>query len=581
MESDVPARIRVAGRELGPVPGEYKLEPGRHEVLVTAERYLPYTTPVVIAGADQRQTLQVKLVPSWASVAILTEPAGADVLVDGSPRGSTPARVELGAGTHRVELRHAGFKHWVTDLQVVANEPQTLGPVRLGLPDGTLVVRTKPAGASLSVGGAYRGRTPLTIDVRPDVPMALVVTKDGHEPATAEVSVASGATRQVDVSLTPIFGEVTVQVEPAGAEVRAEGRPLGKAGQTFKLPSAAQDIEIRLAGYRPYRTTITPRPGLPQVIHVRLDEARGDAAAATAGAAPGTTPAGSAGVGAAASAAGGPLSASVQTKGGAELRLLPTASFTMGSPRRESGRRANESQRAVELRRRVYVGAREVTNGEFKQYRSQHRSGFVGQATLELERQPVVNVTWQDAVEYCNWLSQQDGLPAAYESKGGQLTLIVPATTGYRLATEAEWEWAARANRDGSLRKYPWGDSLPVPAGAGNYGDRKAQPLLQTFLQDLDDGYAVTATVGSFAANPLGLHDLGGNVSEWTSDLYVVQPASTAAATDPVAAAAGRLHVIRGASWRHATVTELRAAYRDYGDSRRDDLGFRLARYAE
>ena len=68
---------------------------------------------------------------------------------------------------------------------------------------------------------------------------------------------------------------------------------------------------------------------------------------------------------------------------------------------------------------------------------------------------------------------------------------------------------------------------------------------------------------------------------EWTTDLYVVQPASAAVATDPVAAAAGRLHVIRGSSWRHATVTELRAAYRDYGDSRRDDLGFRLARYAE
>jgi formylglycine-generating enzyme required for sulfatase activity len=253
----------------------------------------------------------------------------------------------------------------------------------------------------------------------------------------------------------------------------------------------------------------------------------------------------------------------------------------MGSPRRESGRRANESQRPVELRRRFYMGTRELTNGEFKQFRAQHRSGFVGQQTLELERQPVVNVSWQEAAEYCNWLSQKDGLPPAYQSQGGRLVPVQPATTGYRLPTEAEWEWAARANADGSLRKYPWGDALPVPAGAGNFADRQAQPLLQTFLETLDDGFAATAPVGSFAANPLGLFDLGGNVAEWTTDLYTVQPSGTAVAVDPLAAAAGNSHVIRGSSWRHATVTELRAAFRDSGNGRRDDVGFRIARYAE
>jgi formylglycine-generating enzyme required for sulfatase activity len=574
VRSDVPARVSVAGRELGAVPGEYKLAPGRHEVVVTAERYLPYTAAVTIAGADERQTLQVKLVPNWAPVSIVTVPAGAQVLVDGKARGNTPARLDLAAGTHRVELRQPGFKNWVSDVQVVANEPQTLGPVQLGLPDGTLNVRTRPAGASVSVGGAYRGRTPLTIEVRPDVALAVVVTKDGHEPATQELSVAPGARRVVDIALTPVFGEVTVQAEPAGAEVVADGRALGKAGQTFKLPAAAQPLEVRLAGYRTYRTTITPRPGLPQVINVRLEEGRSPSPASTstpgtetaAAAVAGASPAGAASTGAA-------LSPNVRTKGGADLQLLPPATFTMGSPRRESGRRANEAQRAVELRRRFYLGSREVTNGEYKQFRPQHRSGFVGQNTLELDRQPVVNVTWRDAAEYCNWLSQQDGLAAAYENKGGQFTLIVPVTTGYRLPTEAEWEWAARANRDGSLRKYPWGSALPVPAGAGNYGDRMAQPLLQTFLEDLDDGYAVTANVG--------FHDLGGNVAEWTTDLYTVQPDTTATVTDPVAGGAGRLRVIRGSSWRHATVSELRAAYRDYGDRKRDDLGFRLARYAE
>jgi formylglycine-generating enzyme required for sulfatase activity len=253
----------------------------------------------------------------------------------------------------------------------------------------------------------------------------------------------------------------------------------------------------------------------------------------------------------------------------------------MGSPRRESGRRANESQRPVELRRRFYLGTREVTNGEYKQFRPQHRSGFVQQNTLELERQPVVAVGWQDAVEYCNWLSQQEGLPAFYQLQGGKYVPAQPANTGYRLPTEAEWEWAARASRDGTLRKYPWGDALPVPAGSGNYGDRKAQPLLQTILAELDDGYVVTANVGSFEPNPLGFHDMGGNVAEWTTDLYTVQPPAATVAVDPLAGAPGNVHVIRGSSWRHATVTELRLAFRDYGEGRRDDLGFRIARYAE
>jgi formylglycine-generating enzyme required for sulfatase activity len=581
VQSSVAGRASVRGRDLGAVPGEIKLPAGRHELVITAPRHLPYSAPVDVVGEDRSQAFVAKLVPAWAPVTVLTEPAGAAVLVDGKASGATPAKLELDAGTHRIELRQVGFKNWITDVQVVANEPQTLGPVRLGLPDGTLIVRTDPSGASVSVGGAYRGRAPMTIDVRPDVSLAVVATRDGYEPATRELSIGAGQRRELQLSLTPILGEITVQAEPAGAEVLADGRPVGKAGQAIRLPAARHDLEVRLAGYRSYRTAVTPRPGLPQVITVRLEPGRGVTEALPATAA---TAAGGASAPATAGAAGataGALAATLRTKSGSDLRLLGPANYTMGSPRRESGRRANEAQRVVELRRRFYLGTREVTNAEYKQFRSQHRSGFVGQNTLELERQPVVNLTWQDAAEFCNWLSQQEGLPPFYQSQGGKLAPASPATTGYRMPTEAEWEWAARANRDGSLRKYPWGDGLPVPAGSGNYGDRTARPLLQTILEDLDDGYAATANVGSFGANPLGFFDLGGNVAEWTSDLYMVQPPSTAAATDPLAAAPGNVHVIRGSSWRHATVTELRAAYRDYGEGRRVDLGFRIARYAE
>ena len=194
------------------------------------------------------------------------------------------------------------------------------------------------------------------------------------------------------------------------------------------------------------------------------------------------------------------------------------------------------------------------------------------------ERYPVVNVSWNDAAEYCNWLSAKEGLEPAYQSAGGRLVPVVPATGGYRLPTEAEWEWAARGS---ALRKYPWGDALPVPPGAGNFADARAQPLVPQILPGYDDGHAATAPVGSFAPNGSGFFDLGGNVAEWTHDLYTVQPASSAVAVDPAAGGAGTLRVIRGSSWRHSAVTELRLAYRDYGDGKRNDLGFRIARYAQ
>jgi len=576
----VPGRVSIDGRPAGDAPGPFELAAGRHTVTIDTERYLDATVEVEVEGLGRLQKLEPELTPAWAEVSIASEPAGAEVRVGGELRGRTPLGLELMAGSHRLELRLEGFKPWVSDVQVQSNEPLALGPVRLGLPDGRLAVRSSPAGANVTVGGAYRGRTPLDIDVRPDVEQSVAVLREGYEPARRDLSVASGSREVVEFRLVPILGEVTVRATPADAQLFVDGVAKGAAGQTLQLPATAHVLEIRKPGYVTHRATITPRPGLPQSLEVMLREGAAPEPAAAAVAA---TPAQGAVDGSAAPAppvAAGALASVIRSKAGQELKLVPAGEFTMGSPRREAGRRANEAQRAVKLERRFYLGLREVTNAEFRQFRPSHRSGFVLQQTLDLDRQPVVGVSWQDAAAYCNWLSAQDGLEPAYAEQGGRLVPVVPATTGYRLPTEAEWEWAARWT-GGALRKYPWGDALPVPAGAGNFADRRAQPLVAQVLADLDDGFAATAPVGSFAANPLGFFDLGGNVAEWTHDLYTVQPAASAAAVDPAAAGAGALRVIRGSSWQHSGVTELRLAFRDYGDGKRNDLGFRIARYAQ
>ena len=569
----VAGTVRVDGREAGTAPGVIELPAGRHTVLIDTERYLDYTAEVQIEGLGRLQRLAPELTPAWARVTVQSEPEGAEVLVAGEARGRTPLELELMAGSHRIELRHPGFKPWVSDLQARANEPVTLGPVRLGLPDGRLAVKSSPSGASVTVGGAYRGRTPLEIDVRPDVPQVVSVQREGFAPAHREVSVAPGGRAAVELALEPILGQVKVQATPADAQLYVDGVARGPARQTLELPATAHVIEIRRSGYATHRVEVTPRPGLPQSIEVSLLEGESPRVAATPG-----------GDGAApAPPAPGPTAAvalapTIRSPGGQELRLLPAGEFTMGSPRREAGRRANEAQRAVRLERRVYLALREVTNAEFREFRPAHRSGFILQQTLDLDRQPVVGVSWNDAAEYCNWLSVKEGLEPAYKSAGGRLVPVVPATVGYRLPTEAEWEWAARGS---ALRKYPWGDALPVPPAAGNFADARAQPLVPQILPDYDDGHAATAPVGSFAPNAQGFFDLGGNVAEWTHDLYTVQPASSSVAVDPAAGGAGTLRVIRGSSWRHSAVTELRLAYRDYGDGKRNDLGFRIARYAQ
>ncbi len=105
---------------------------------------------------------------------------------------------------------------------------------------------------------------------------------------------------------------------------------------------------------------------------------------------------------------------------------------------------------------------------------------------------------------------------------------------------------------------------------------------LPVIIKDYADGYSVAAPVGKFPGNAVGIYDLGGNVSEWCHDCYDVHLGSQAKALrDPTGPATGEYHVVRGASWRHGSITELRLSYRDYSEKPRNDLGFRIARYAE
>jgi formylglycine-generating enzyme required for sulfatase activity len=478
------------------------------------------------------------------------------VWADDRELGTTPLETELDAGRYTLAIVHPEFRRFESPLTVVAGQPLAVGPVELGMPDGRLVVQSRPAGADVSIGGRYRGRTPLTVSVPPGMPQDVLLTLAGHAPATQSVAVESRAERRITVDLRAMLGEVRVKGEPADAILYVDGASRGPANQVLSLPAAPHVFEVRKSGLEPFRATVTPREGQVQVVEYSLKTA-GEARLAG-------------------------MPAQRATSLGQALVLVNGGRFTMGSPRREPGRRSNETERQVELKRPYYIARHQVTNREFREFRAQHLSGIFKDESLDLERQPVVRITWQDAAAFCNWLSERDKLPPAYVRRGDRFELVEPVTTGYRLPTEAEWEFAARFDGGRATRKYPWGSDLPVPARAGNWGDATAIYLTPVTITGYDDGYRVAAPVGSFAPNPLGLHDMGGNVLEWTTDrysIYVVGPEYQS--TDPVGPRTGDNYVIRGAGWLTGKVAELRLAVRDSGASGRPDLGFRIARYAE
>lgn len=549
------AAISIDGKPSGSTPQDALVLPaGRHQLSLSAPRHQPQQIDIDIEGLGKLQELNVELKPGWAPIAVSSRPAGAEVSIAGQPQGKTPATLELGAGAVELEFRLPGYKPRRLPILVVANQAQTLPEVLLESADATVQLSSTPSGASVTVDGAFRGRTPLSLSLTPGAAHALVLSRDGHENAEASLNLAAEERKTLALSLKPILGVLRLSLTPADASLSIDGeiRPLGDG--RLELPATAHRIEVSKPGYRAYSADVTLRRGADQ----RLDIVLQGEAELKAAAHP-------------------PLISSAAI--GLRLRKIAPGSFTMGTPRADQGRQANEVQRAVRLTRPFYLATTEITNAQYRQFRSGHSSGIVARASLDNEGYPVVRVSWDDAVAFCNWLSSKDGLPAAYNSDG---SLVQPPTPGYRLPTEAEWEWAARFHGDGAPRRYPWGNAMPPPPDSGNFADARAGTLVNQVLDGYDDGHAATAPVGKGLAIPPGLYDLGGNVSEWVHDRYdgALVP-SLSPASDPFGPASGAEHVVRGASWRHGRITELRLAWRDHAREPRDDLGFRVARYVE
>lgn len=245
--------------------------------------------------------------------------------------------------------------------------------------------------------------------------------------------------------------------------------------------------------------------------------------------------------------------------------LVEPGTFAMGSPVDEPGRHGDERRHQVALTRGFWIGATEVSQALYAEVVGTNPSRWVAPG------HPVESVTWFDCVHFCNLLSLQHGFRPVYGITGDSVDWD-PAADGYRLPTEAEWEYACRAGTGGV---YGFGDDPGRLHLFGNYCDRSCECAWRDTTAQ--DGYFHTAPVGSFLPNAWGLHDMHGNVWEWCWDWWA--PYADAALVDPQGPSGGSHKAERGGCWETGPGM-CRAAYRHNvePDQKRSYLGFRIVR---
>jgi formylglycine-generating enzyme required for sulfatase activity len=287
---------------------------------------------------------------------------------------------------------------------------------------------------------------------------------------------------------------------------------------------------------------------------------------------------------------------------GMPLWGIPAGEFLMGAPDSDIDAQANAKPRhLVRITRPFYLGVNEVTVGQFRRvveasgYRTQAEKDGKGSlgwneqkgqfevnpkytwrnpGFAQTEAHPVVNVSWNDAIAFCNKLSELEELKPFYQVGSG-----TPGNgDGYRLPTEAEWEYACRAE---TMTRFYSGDDQLTLLRVANTADgallARAPSLSFTFREH--DGFAHTAPVGQFLPNAFGLNDMHGNVWEFCADGYEDRYYDRSPVDDPRGPAQFTSRVMRGGSW-WGVPHDSRSATRGFAapDERTAFYGFRVAR---
>ncbi|MGB8166209.1 MAG: bifunctional serine/threonine-protein kinase/formylglycine-generating enzyme family protein [Chthoniobacteraceae bacterium] len=506
IETDPPGAMVVCNQTMHRAPARFeRLKLGGYSAHVMLPGYEPADVHFEITGATALHPAMVRLKRSHGAMQLDSRPSGALFeLRDGDAivkNGQTPADLaDLPTGQYQLVL-HLDEREERDTVEIKRGE---LAEKLVEFGSGQIKVSSQPAGAAIELDGKPAGHAPLELTVPEG---AHQLTARLRQWPAVQRSVAARRDAVAEVAFEFIGGSVKISSAPGGATVFSGEKELGRTPLLLEnLEPGEVSYELRLAGYKPLALAGEVKPGeqtfLAKRFIQRSGPQRGDVWENSLG-----------------------------------MIFVPVGDVLM----------------AIWPTRVEDYDAFCTSTG---------RARVIPDFPQDLTH-PVVKVNWQDATDFCEWLTKK-------ELNAGQLE----DGQHYRLPTDSEWSKGVGLpdegrdtpeQRDGKAPDFPWGKTWPPPEYFGNYADLSIRRANFPIIPGYRDGFPQTSPVGSFGANALGLSDMGGNVWQWCHDSY------------KGGAHARDWGVLRGGSWSTASPAELRSSYRNVVDRNERDviIGFR------
>lgn len=517
---------------------EHDVQAGVRELLVVSSLGVRQSHQISVRRGDVLE--RVFKVPTVSGILKVSVPPLSTVTLDGVE--VINRELKLSGGEHRIEVKKPGYISLV-DIVTIKSEGEIVSRSYNLRPSPISVnLDLRPADGLLTINGLkVDPANQMKVEIPFQESLVVSYSKEGFSPQRQAFSIRPGDSVKFKANLSREYGRVKFSGTD-GAVVLIDGAEVGRVPLEIGLPTKEHSVTVKGEGFQSQSKPVLPTAGRVTEHNFNLisvEEFK-------------------------------KKSSPRQYKStfGMDFKLVLAEGerFSMGGHRTESGQRANEIVRNIQFKKNFYVATTELTQKHF------------GQAS-DL---PLVNTPWIEVVKFCNQVSIKEGLEPFYKIDKNLVVGYNKSANGYRLITEAEWEFLARKIGRSKQTIFTWGDAPKVPKGVGNLADQTSQATLKLYIPGYNDPFPEPAPVKSFQSQPDGIYDLVGNVSEWVNDAYEIAPASIQGRieVDPLGGSPRSLvRTVKGSSYQSASLSELRAAFRDGTSEPRRDLGFRLARY--